>query len=167
MDSKAYFSSKDLRFDRNAKWHLRHNCYSKLTVSLISIYKHYAFDIADPSSIQDACHMNFVIDLAHRGVSVAQWLEHQSAESEGLRFDSSWVLRVFLCPTLVTRRKNVCHCFEVFRFFFNRSGILYTYPYCWKMSFEPKRVVDFRSLWNYRSKSCGNLSVLRAGCLYV
>ena len=28
-------------------------------------------DIADPSSMQDAFHMNFVIDLAHRGVSVA------------------------------------------------------------------------------------------------
>ena len=27
----------------------------------------------DPSSMQDACHMNFVIDLAHRGVSVARW----------------------------------------------------------------------------------------------
>ena len=51
--------------------------------------------IADPSSMQDACHMNFVIDLAHRGVSVAQWLEHRSAESEGLRFDSSWGLRIF------------------------------------------------------------------------
>ena len=38
---------------------------------------------------------NFVIDLAHRGVSVAQWLEHRSAESEGLRFDSSWGLRDF------------------------------------------------------------------------
>ena len=41
--------------------------------SLFSIYKHDAIDIADPSSMQDACHMNFVIDLAHRGVSVAQW----------------------------------------------------------------------------------------------
>ena len=46
---------------------------SKFTISLISIYKHYAIDIADPSSMQDACHMNLVIDLAHRGVSVAQW----------------------------------------------------------------------------------------------
>ena len=46
---------------------------SKLTISLISIYKHYAIDIADPSSMQDACHINFVIDLAHLGVSVAQW----------------------------------------------------------------------------------------------
>ena len=61
---------------------------SKLIISLIPIYKHYAIDIADPSSVQDACHMNFVIDLAHRGVSKAQWLEH-------LRFDSSWGLRIF------------------------------------------------------------------------
>ena len=55
----------------------------KLTISPISIYQHYAFDIA--SGIQDACHMNFVIDLAHRGVSVAQWLEHRNA---GLRIFS-------------------------------------------------------------------------------
>ena len=46
---------------------------SKLTISLTSIYKQYAVDIADPSSMQDACHMNFVIDLTHRGLSVAQW----------------------------------------------------------------------------------------------
>ena len=45
--------------------------------------------------MQDACHMNFVKDLAHRGVSVAQWLEHRSAESESLRFDSSWGLKIF------------------------------------------------------------------------
>ena len=37
------------------------------------IYKHYAIDIVDPSSMQDACQMNFVIDLAHHGVSVSQW----------------------------------------------------------------------------------------------
>ena len=29
-----------------------------------SIYKHDAIDFANPSSMQDACHMNFVIDLA-------------------------------------------------------------------------------------------------------
>ena len=46
---------------------------SKLTISLISIYKPYATDIADTSSMQDACHMNFVIDFPHRGVSVALW----------------------------------------------------------------------------------------------
>ena len=38
-----------------------------------SIYKHDAMDIADPSSLQDMCHMNFVIDLAHHIVSVVQW----------------------------------------------------------------------------------------------
>ena len=37
------------------------------------LYKHYAIDIANPSSMQDVCYMNFVIDLAHRGVSLAQW----------------------------------------------------------------------------------------------
>ena len=39
--------------------------------------------------------MNFVIHLAHCGVPVAQWLEHRSAESEGLKFDFSWILRIF------------------------------------------------------------------------
>ena len=38
-----------------------------------SIYKYYAIDIANPRSMQDACHMNFVRDLAHHGVSVTLW----------------------------------------------------------------------------------------------
>ena len=83
---------------------------SKLTISLISIYKHYAIDIADPSSMLDACHTNFVIDLAHRGVSVARCRasEHRI---QSLRFDSLWGLRIFsffffICPTLVSRWKT-------------------------------------------------------------
>ena len=60
-----------------------------------SIYKHDAIDIADPSSMQDACNMNFVIDLAHRRVFCDLVVEHRSAEFEGLRFDSSWGLRSF------------------------------------------------------------------------
>ena len=35
--------------------------------------KHYAIDIADPNSVWEACYKNFVIDLAHRRVFVAQW----------------------------------------------------------------------------------------------
>ena len=82
---------------------------SKLTISdLISIYKHDAIDIADPNSMQDACHINFVIDLAHLGVSVAQWLGH---------WGWNWKVwgsiphginpkQFFLCPMLVTRRKK-------------------------------------------------------------
>ena len=42
-------------------------------LSLISIHKHDSIDIADPSSMQDVCHMNFVINLTHWRVSVAQW----------------------------------------------------------------------------------------------
>ena len=66
------------------------------------------FDIADTSSMQDACHINFVIDLAHRGVSVAHWLEHRSAASPKVR-DSipHRNSEFFLCPTHVTRRKHL------------------------------------------------------------
>ena len=72
-------------------------CRKRNVCRYVDIYKHHAFDIADRHccSLQDVCHMNFVIDLAHRGVSVAQWLEHRSAESEGCRLDSSWRLRIF------------------------------------------------------------------------
>ena len=38
-----------------------------------SNYRHDAIDIADLSSMQDTCQMNFVIDLGHRRDSVAQW----------------------------------------------------------------------------------------------
>ena len=51
-------------------------------------------NIADPSSMQDACHMNFVIDLAHSSLC-GSVVEHRSAESEGLRFDSLWGIRTF------------------------------------------------------------------------
>ena len=50
----------------------------EFTISTISIYKHYAIDTADPSSMQDACHMNFVINLPHRRVFVTQWSSIQA-----------------------------------------------------------------------------------------
>ena len=59
--------------------------------------------------------MNFVIDLAHRGVSVAQWLEHRSAECEDLRFDSSWGLEFF---SLSHARDKTKTSFSVYRFHF-------------------------------------------------
>ena len=59
--------------------------------------------------------MNFVIDFAHRGVSVAQGLEHRSAESEGLRFDSSWRLRIVsLSHARDKTKKNLSHIRFVF-----------------------------------------------------
>ena len=58
--------------------------------------------------MQDACHMNLLIDLAHCGVC-GLVVEHRSVESEGLRFlmgiphgDSEF----FLCPMLVKRQKT-------------------------------------------------------------
>ena len=60
----------------------------------------------DPSSMQDAFHMNFVIDLAHRGVSVARW---QSIEAQNPKVWGSILHRdseFFLCPTLMTRRRT-------------------------------------------------------------
>ena len=77
----------------------------KLTISPISIYKHYAIDVAESRSMQDASYMNFVVDLTHCGSVV----EHQSAESEGLREDSSWGLKIF--PTSLVR---LCHDSESF-----------------------------------------------------
>ena len=63
-------------------------------------------DITDPSSMQNACHMNFVIHLAHRKVSV---VEHRSAESEGLRLDSLWGTQnfFFLAQVSLSPRKFV------------------------------------------------------------
>ena len=46
---------------------------SKFTISLISIYKHYAIDIADPTSMEDAYLMNFVESL---------WLSGRASERE-------------------------------------------------------------------------------------
>ena len=69
-------------------------------------YKHYAIDIADPSSMQDACHRNFVIDLAHRSLC-GSMVEHRSVESEGLRFDSLWGLRIFSLSHARDKTKNI------------------------------------------------------------
>ena len=57
--------------------------------------------------MQDACHVNFVIDLAHRGVSAALVVEHRSAESEGLTLDSSWGLRIFSLSHALDKMKNI------------------------------------------------------------
>ena len=55
--------------------------------------------------MQDACHMNFVIDLAHYGVSMARWLEHQSVESEGPKVRS--LINFSLYYTRDKTKKNI------------------------------------------------------------
>ena len=59
-----------------------------------SIYKYDNIDIADPNHMQDSCHMNFVIDLTHRSLC-GSVIEHWNTESKGLRFNSSWGLKMF------------------------------------------------------------------------
>ena len=64
--------------------------YSFTELKAYSLSRH----IARMHSMQDARHMNFVIDLVHRRVCFSV-VEHRSAESKGLRFVSSWRLRIF------------------------------------------------------------------------
>ena len=66
-----------------------------------SIYKHYGIDIASPSSMQDACHMNLATEAC--GLVV----QHRNAESEGLRFDSSWGIRIFSLSHARDKTKNI------------------------------------------------------------
>ena len=69
-----------------------------------SIYKHDAINIADPSSMQDACHLNFVIDLAHsraskRGIqrSEDRFLLGTQNENEPFYF---WKCLLYVIPSL-------------------------------------------------------------------
>ena len=63
-----------------------------------SIYKHDAIDIADPSSMQDACYMTSL-------TVESLWLSGRASEVWGSIpcGDSEF----FLCPKLVTRRKHL------------------------------------------------------------
>ena len=71
-----------------------------------SVYNHDAIDIADTSSMQDACHMNFVIDL----ITVESlWLSSRALEHGIWRSEVGFLIgysEFFLCPMLVTRRKT-------------------------------------------------------------
>ena len=67
------------------------------------IITHGAFDIADPSSMQDACHNELSkYDLARHESPSSSVVRAPDRCTGGHGFDSRWGLRVFLCPTLVT-----------------------------------------------------------------
>ena len=71
---------------------------SKLTISTISIKNITLSTLL----ILAVCRTRVIIEESW-------WLSGRASErkSEGLRFDSSRGLRIFLYPTLVTRRKNI------------------------------------------------------------
>ena len=78
-------------------------------------------------SMQDARHMNFVIDLVHREVCFSV-VEHRSAESKGLRFVSSWRLRIFSISHARDKTANI------FLYFFTEIKT-YTLSYSIYMQF--------------------------------
>ena len=143
---------------------------SKLPSSLISIYKHYAFDIAEPGSMQDMCHMNFVIDLAHRGVSVAQW------QSIGARNPKVWdsiphgYSEFFLCPTLVTRRKKhlslVLACLQVITitqslWWLMLHRILCDFGFCRPMYVHDLKNIEELTMISFKEKDLKNYLQLK------
>ena len=59
---------------------------NEIEIREVVVCKHYAINIADTSGMQDACHMNFAIDLAHRLCgSVVRAFESEIRRSE-IRF---------------------------------------------------------------------------------
>ena len=60
---------------------------------------------SDPNSMQYAGHVSF--ELFNRPRSPKSLCGSVVEQSEGLRFDSSQGLRIFLCPTLVTKQGNI------------------------------------------------------------
>ena len=61
------------------------------------------FDIADPSSMQDACHHELSkYDLCSSESPSSSVVRASDRCTEGHGFDSRWGLRFFLCPMLAT-----------------------------------------------------------------
>ena len=86
-------------------------------------------------------------------------VEHRRAESEGLRFDSSWGLRSFLCPTLVTRLKSSS--------FLNRAQNLPSFlflPNCLFMKLQLFVSAYMNALWIH-SKNCCKYITHKYACI--
>ena len=97
--------------------------YSLTELKAYSLSRH----IVRMHSMQDARHMNFVIDLVHRRVCFSV-VEHRSAESKGLRFVSSWRLRIFSISHARDKTANI------FLYFFTQIKT-YTLSYSIYMQF--------------------------------
>ena len=97
--------------------------YSFTELKAYSLSRH----IVRMHSMQNARHMNFVIDLVHRRVCFSV-VEHRSAESKGLRFVSSWRLRIFSISHARDKTANI------FLYFFTEIKT-YTLSYSIYMQF--------------------------------
>ena len=151
-------TSYDLTWTRRKHWLFLGNVWTEtsyITVRIlqmfVSIYKRYAIDIADPSSMQDACHMNFVIEpLWLSGKASERWIQRSE-----VRFLMGTQI-FFLCPTLVTRWKLKIYHLSYFyprewmfgRFFFQwRKKIVTNADACvfFRYSFAKKKIQLCRS----------------------
>ena len=68
-------------------------------------YKHDPIDTTDPSSMKNTCEL-YDEPLSSLSLSGSEG-EHQGMESEGLRFDSSWGLRLFTLSHTCDKMKNI------------------------------------------------------------
>ena len=125
---------------------------SKLTICHILFYKYDATDTADLSSLLDACHIDFVIDLAHRSCCCSV-VEHRSTKSEDLMFDSSLELRLFSLSHARDKTKNIFLFIWVLHSLFNRLAADLDWQY---------RAVD--RMWYKRSRIQGETSA--CSCRY-
>ena len=68
-------------------------------------YKHDPIDTTDSSSVKNMCELydEPLSSLSHSGSEG----EHQGMESERLRFDSSWGLRLFTLSHACDKMKNI------------------------------------------------------------
>ena len=68
-------------------------------------YKHDPIDTTDSSSVKNTCELydEPLSSLSHSGSEG----EHQGMESERLRFDSSWGLRLFTLSHACDKMKNI------------------------------------------------------------
>ena len=74
---------------------------------LFSVYKHYAINIADPNSMQDTCHMNFVIDSL---TAESLWLSGRALECRIRRSEIRFLIgtcNFFFVPHSWHKRKNI------------------------------------------------------------
>ena len=68
-------------------------------------YKHDPIDTTDPSTMKNTCEL-YDEPLSSLSLSGSEG-EHQGSESEGLRFDSSWGLRLFTLSHACDKMKNI------------------------------------------------------------
>ena len=92
---------RSANYSRHAEYSIFSYFFSELKIHQFYLSPIGHFDIADPSSMQDACHHELSkYDLAHHESPSSSVVRASDRCTEGHGFDSRRGLRFFLCPTL-------------------------------------------------------------------